>query len=63
MTDTPLPTAAGPSGRPAVPCEHPQQVLVVLLLGCVSFALAQTLVIPALPVIARDQDASQSATS
>lgn len=43
--------------------KHPLEVLAVLLLACVSFALAQTLVIPALPAIAADLDASTTATS
>jgi EmrB/QacA subfamily drug resistance transporter len=42
---------------------NPLQVMSVLLLACVSFALAQTLVIPALPAIATELDASTSATS
>ncbi len=49
---------------PATPTtRHPQQILSVLLLACVSFALTQTLVIPALPVIATRLQASPSATS
>ena len=42
---------------------HPTGVLVVLLLAGVSFALSQTLVIPALPEIARELDASPAETS
>ena len=42
---------------------HPTGVLVVLLLAGVSFALSQTLVIPALPAIARELDASATETS
>ena len=43
--------------------DHPTGVLVVLLLAGVSFALSQTLVIPALPEIARELDASATETS
>jgi EmrB/QacA subfamily drug resistance transporter len=43
--------------------KHPGEVLVVLLLAGVSFALSQTLVIPALPEIARDVHASPAAAS
>jgi EmrB/QacA subfamily drug resistance transporter len=43
--------------------KHPGGVLVVLLLAGISFALSQTLVIPALPDIGRELDASPEATS
>jgi EmrB/QacA subfamily drug resistance transporter len=43
--------------------DRPTGVLVVLLLAGVSFALSQTLVIPALPEIARELDASPTETS
>ena len=45
------------------PAKRPSEVLVVLLLAGVSFALSQTLVIPALPTISRELGASASATS
>ena len=45
------------------PAKHPTEILVVLLLAGVSFALSQTLVIPALPALSRDLGASASATS
>src|SRR3954453_22908452 len=45
------------------PSKQPTGVLFVLLLAGVSFALSQTLVIPALAAISRDMDASQTATS
>jgi EmrB/QacA subfamily drug resistance transporter len=51
---------------PASPTErvkHPGEVLVVLLLAGVSFALSQTLVIPALPEIAQNVHASPAAAS
>src|SRR5215210_4858571 len=51
-----------PSG-PAEPVKHPVGVLVVLLMAGVSFALSQTLVIPALPDIGRSVHASPSAAS
>ena len=57
-------TAAGsspPSARAAA--VHPTQVLLVLLLAGVSFALSQTLVIPALPEIGQHLHASATATS
>jgi EmrB/QacA subfamily drug resistance transporter len=50
---------AGPTER----VKHPGEVLVVLLLAGVSFALSQTLVIPALPDISRDVHASPAAAS
>ncbi|MET0615981.1 MAG: MFS transporter, partial [Thermoleophilaceae bacterium] len=43
--------------------KHPVGVLVVLLMAGVSFALSQTLVIPALPEIGKDLHASTTATS
>jgi EmrB/QacA subfamily drug resistance transporter len=43
--------------------KHPGGVLVVLLLAGISFALSQTLVIPALPDIAHDVQASPAAAS
>jgi EmrB/QacA subfamily drug resistance transporter len=43
--------------------KHPGGVLVVLLLAGISFALSQTLVIPALPDIARELDASPATAS
>lgn len=55
------------TSAPALPAaderHRPHQVLLVLLLACASFALTQTLVIPALPVIATELQASPSATS
>jgi EmrB/QacA subfamily drug resistance transporter len=45
------------------PVKHPVGVLFVLLLAGVSFALSQTLVIPALPDIAANVDASPAAAS
>ena len=45
------------------PSEHTTRVLIVLLLAGVSFALSQTLVIPALPQISADLDASSTAAS
>ena len=50
-----------------MPAEHPAKsptpVLFVLLLAGVSFALSQTLVVPALPAISREFGASATATS
>jgi EmrB/QacA subfamily drug resistance transporter len=47
----------------AAPAKHPTEVLVVLLLAGTAFALSQTLVIPALPQIAADVNASPAAAS
>jgi EmrB/QacA subfamily drug resistance transporter len=47
----------------ASPVKHPAGVLVVLLMAGVSFALSQTLVIPALPDIGRNVHASPEAAS
>ncbi|HMJ96645.1 MAG TPA: MFS transporter, partial [Thermoleophilaceae bacterium] len=52
-----------PSREPTAPVKHPVGVLVVLLLAGVSFALSQTLVIPALPEIGRSVHASPAAAS
>src|SRR3954466_1981730 len=46
-----------------VPAKHPDRILAVLVLAAISFALAQTLVVPALPALARSLDASPSAAS
>src|SRR3954453_9417239 len=43
--------------------KHPAEILAVLVLAAISFALAQTLVVPALPALARSVDASPSAAS
>jgi MFS family permease len=43
--------------------KHPNEILAVLVLAAISFALAQTLVVPALPALARSVDASPSAAS
>jgi MFS family permease len=43
--------------------KHPGQILAVLVLAAISFSLAQTLVIPALPALARDTHASPAAAS
>jgi EmrB/QacA subfamily drug resistance transporter len=43
--------------------KHPGEILVVLLLAGVAFALSQTLVIPAIPEIAQEMDASSTAAS
>src|SRR3954465_5372827 len=48
---------------PGQPVKHPVGVLVVLLMAGVSFALSQTLVIPALPEISQNVDASPAAAS
>ena len=42
---------------------HPREIMAVLITACVSFSLAQTVVVPALPAIAADVGASTSATS
>jgi len=45
------------------PQERPTSVLLTLMAACIAFALAQTLVVPALPALAKEYDASQSAVS
>jgi predicted MFS family arabinose efflux permease len=47
----------------AAPAKQPGQIVAVLVLAAISFALAQTLVIPALPELARDTHASPAAAS
>src|SRR3954463_6917972 len=46
-----------------VPAKHPDRILAVLVLAAISFALAQTLVVPALPALARSLDASTASAS
>lgn len=48
---------------PTARAENPTPVLVVLLLAGVSFALSQTMVVPALPALGHELGASPSATS
>ncbi len=55
------PASSAPA-RPA-PSRRPTGVLVVLLLCGVSFAISQTVVIPALPALAEDLDASRASVS
>ena len=45
------------------PAKHPTKILVVLLMAGVSFALSQTLVIPAIPQVAEDLNASSTSAS
>jgi MFS family permease len=52
-----------PTMPDASPAKHPDRILIVLVLAAISFALAQTLVVPALPALARSMDASPSAAS
>lgn len=42
---------------------HPREIMAVLVTACVSFSLAQTVVVPALPAIAQDVGTSTSAAS
>jgi EmrB/QacA subfamily drug resistance transporter len=58
-----MPAVPPPAPAPPAVAAHPKQVLFVLLLAGVSFALSQTLVIPALPEIGDDLHASTTATS
>src|SRR3712207_5205573 len=51
------------SHDPTTPSSHPGRILAVLLLAGVSFALSQTLVIPALAQIGAEMDAGPSTTS
>src|SRR4051795_11462982 len=45
------------------PQQRPTSVLLTLIAACVAFSLSQTLVVPALPALAREFDASPSAVS
>jgi EmrB/QacA subfamily drug resistance transporter len=45
------------------PANRPTPVLLTLMAACVAFALSQTLVVPALPALAQEFGASQSAVS
>src|ERR671917_2151799 len=47
----------------STPASRPDRILTVLLLAGVSFALSQTMVVPALPAFAGELDASPSAVS
>jgi EmrB/QacA subfamily drug resistance transporter len=53
-------SAASP---PPARVQHPNEVLAVLLLAGLAFALSQTLVIPAIPKLAAEYDASPAAVS
>jgi MFS family permease len=55
--------ASSPAARPAAAATHPNQILFVLLLAGISFALSQTMVVPALPTIARELHASPASAS
>ena len=50
-------------GHPSSRDVHPREIMAVLVTACVSFSLAQTVVVPALPAIAADVGATTSATS
>ena len=50
-------------GHPSRSDVHPREIMAVLITACVSFSLAQTVVVPALPAIAEDVGASTTATS
>src|SRR5829696_8994363 len=67
MSDSACASFAGMSDHPPAGAiervKHPAEVLVVLLLAGVSFALSQTLVIPALPEISANVHASPAAAS
>src|SRR3954468_18084540 len=45
------------------PQERPTPVLVTLIVACITFSLSQTLVVPAVPALAREFQASESAVS
>src|ERR1700712_92614 len=45
------------------PTERPTAVLVTLIVACIAYSLAQTLVVPALPALQQEFDASSSAVS
>ena len=45
------------------PEKRPTPVLLTLMAACVAFSLSQTLVVPALPALAEEFDASQTAVS
>lgn len=48
---------------PAEARAHPDRTLLILAMGALAYALAQTLIVPALPVIQEDTGASQSAAT
>jgi EmrB/QacA subfamily drug resistance transporter len=47
----------------AAPAKHPERVLAILVLAAISYALSQTLVVPALPALASSVHASASSAS
>jgi EmrB/QacA subfamily drug resistance transporter len=57
------PSSAPPAPAPAARVQHPREILAVLLLAALSFALSQTMIAPALPTISVDVHASVSAVS
>ncbi len=52
-----------PSPTPDVARAHPNRTLGILVLGAISYALAQTMIIPALPAIQHDVGASPEAAT
>ncbi|MGE4428486.1 MAG: MFS transporter [Solirubrobacteraceae bacterium] len=50
-------------GAPAVPTAHPRTILAVILLAGLSFALSQTMIVPALPRLTDELDTTRSATA
>jgi EmrB/QacA subfamily drug resistance transporter len=52
-----------PSPTPDVARAHPNRTLGILVLGAISYALAQTMIIPALPAIQHDVGASAEAAT
>jgi EmrB/QacA subfamily drug resistance transporter len=52
-----------PDAAPAASARQPRKILAVLLLAAVSYALSQTLVVPALPSLSRSLGASASTSS
>ena len=59
LASRPVPAPPGTAAR----ADHSNQILVVLLLAGVSFALSQTLVLPALSAIGKDMHADASTSS
>jgi len=52
-----------PSATPEVARAHPNRTLGILVLGAIAYALAQTMIIPALPAIQHDVGASPEAAT
>jgi EmrB/QacA subfamily drug resistance transporter len=57
------PAAPAPTSPAVEKVKHPTEILFVLLLAALSFALSQTMIVPAIPTLTKDLHASTSSAS